>query len=213
MSNAAAVLPRPDSPTPGSSDGPDGPQDGAADPWPSDLEAAAYAVEDQFPPEWLPSWQVASATKSQSSISNSDRALLRRGGFLLEPWRGDDPAVATGERERRLLRTAWDIERVSSLRDVDEDAVDVLLKERVLFAVDREGIPVFPEFQFTRFGLLPGAADVWPQVRRGLALVAVARWFTEASAHLVVAGERLSPREWLLEGGDPTMVGFLARSL
>lgn len=195
--------------------------DGGSDESPSaavDRWSLALESEDDAIGRPIRSWRLgrlppASSSRSPFPLSAKERALLSQGGFSLEPWQGDDPAAATRERERRLLREAWDIEQVAALPEVGEGAVDALLQERVLFAVVRDGLPVFPKFQFTHFGLLPGAAQVWPNVRRGLALVAVARWFTEPSAHLVVMCERLAPRDWLLEGGDPEAAAFLARSL
>jgi hypothetical protein len=43
--------------------------------------------------------------------------------------------------------------------------------------------------------------------------LAVAHWFTSPDPELTLDGVALSPRDWLLSGGDPEVVGAIAAAL
>src|SRR5439155_6097676 len=73
-----------------------------------------------------------------------------------------------------------------------------------VYAVRVNGAWKLPVFQFTDnldaiipgFGeLAPGLVDLHP--------IAVFNWFTSPHVDLEVADRRVSPREWLLSGGNP----------
>lgn len=147
-------------------------------------------------------------------ISDHERRVGRTGGLSFEPFSEPaDPARQTSSRQADLIAEARTSAAVAELLRITPEAVQVLFEEGVLYAVTREGGRVFPAFQFSHFGILPGARSVWPVVPRDLALIAVARWFCEPHLDLGVGDHTIAPRTWLLEGGDPERVVELARHL
>jgi hypothetical protein len=70
-----------------------------------------------------------------------------------------------------------------------------------------------PRFQFERRSALPGLAKVLAELPEDLHPLDVAAWFTLPNPDLEKgeADEGISPRAWLLHGGDIETVVALAR--
>ena len=127
-----------------------------------------------------------------------------------------------GEAGRTLSRAD-----VASLLGVDPSRVSHQATAGRLYSYSgNNGRPVFPDWQFTGTGdparssevavvavALPHLGDVVAAMPPGSHPVAVRTFMTTPSDDLSVRGEALSPRDWLLGGGDPKEVEGLAATL
>jgi hypothetical protein len=87
------------------------------------------------------------------------------------------------------------------------------LAKHQLLGIRRPRGWLLPAYQFAADGgLLPGVERVTAALAAAHP-VAVARFFATGQPELVVDRRRLTPREWLEGGGDPTRVAALARTL
>jgi hypothetical protein len=66
---------------------------------------------------------------------------------------------------------------------------------------------------FYRDQLLPGIAAVVPRPPERLAPLALSSWFVTPTVDLVLHDQAMSPRDWLIAGGDPAVVAALAAEL
>jgi hypothetical protein len=88
------------------------------------------------------------------------------------------------------------------------------------------GRPVFPDWQFTTIrpaaaqqdaaptvAVIPHLATVVAAFPAGSHPIAVRTFMTTPNQDLQLQGSALSPRDWLVDGGDPTVVAGLAATL
>jgi hypothetical protein len=158
-------------------------------------------------------------------FSPGERETLERGGVDLSPWGarredGVDPLAESAARFVALLKGSLDVKDAAAVLGVNESRVrQRIVRDGTLYALKPEGSWLLPRFQFAEKrdgslgGELPGLRRVLPGLDRRLHPLAVHNWFTSPNADLVVDGERLSPRAWLLSGGDPEPVAELAGAL
>ena len=148
-------------------------------------------------------------------LTESDVAELRRGGLA--------PTADHGAYERVRARTAAEMAALLSgalstadaagRMGVDPSRVRQLLAERRLLAARDGGEWRILELQFTAHGLVPNIGAVVAALPEGLPPLAAAIWLRTPEVDLEVAGEAVSPIEWLIAGGDPERVQPLAADL
>lgn len=146
-----------------------------------------------------------------------EQAALRRGGLTLEAVDlGDrDPVLATAARYAAMVVSGLSVAQAARKLGIDESRVRHRLSERTLYGIKVRGAWMLPAFQFSNSGPVPGVEQVLPRVPTDLHPVALLNWFTLPEPDLVVGEEEapVSPRDWLLMGRDPKVVGTLAESL
>lgn len=151
-----------------------------------------------------------------SEFSPAERAVLAEGGFDLGARRPDDavPALFAAERYAALLASALTVAEAARHLGVDGSRIRQRLLARQLFGIRRPRGWLLPRFQFTNTGLVPGIEQVLPRLSPELHPVVIAAWFATPHPDLARPGDPnetpISPREWLLSGGDPGLVAELA---
>lgn len=108
--------------------------------------------------------------------------------------------------------------QVAELLGVDASRVSHQVAQGRLFAYPAGNRPAFPDWQFRSAdesgpGGLPHLAAVIAAFPTGSHPVTVRSFMTTADDDLIVGGRPVSPREWLVSGGDPSTVVDLARTL
>ncbi|MFC4003077.1 DNA-binding protein [Prauserella oleivorans] len=148
-------------------------------------------------------------------FSPEQRAVLTDAGLDLSPHRDEeidyragavathavfaDSALTVGEAARRL--------------GVDDSRVRHRLKERRLTGWKDQGGWRLPAWQFTATGVLPGLDAVLRAVPDDQPALVVAGFMSTPQDDLRIDDAPVTPREWLLAGGDPTPVAELASTL
>jgi hypothetical protein len=125
------------------------------------------------------------------------------------------PLIQTAADYAALLATALSVPELARRLGVDQSRIRQRIARHTLIAVKDAAAWRLPLFQLDDMGqqLVPGLAAVAPRLA-GVHPVAVARWFTLPHSDLVDdEGRPISPRVWLLSGGDPDDVAALADEL
>ena len=124
----------------------------------------------------------------------------------------DSPLVQTAADYAALLATALTVPELATRLGVDQSRVRQRIARHSLIAVKDGASWRLPLYQLDDAGhrLLPGLASVAPRLVQ-VHPVAAARWFVLPHPDLVDdSGGAISPRAWLLSGGDPQEVAALA---
>lgn len=133
--------------------------------------------------------------------------LARRGE------READPLVPAAAAYAALLADALSVAEVATRLGIDASRVRHRLAKRQLIGIRRARGWLLPAYQFGADGqLLPGIERVAAALA-GSHPVVVARFLSTSQPDLVVARRRLTPRQWLEGGGDPSRVVAMARTL
>ncbi len=150
-----------------------------------------------------------------SQLTQAEVLKLRRGGLA--------PSTDQGTYERVRARTAADLAVLlasalstadaATRMGVDPSRVRQLLGERRLLAMRHGSEWRILDLQFTAHGLVPNIGSVVAALPDGLPPLAAAMWLRTPEPDLEVAGEPVSPIEWLTAGGDPERVRPLAADL
>jgi hypothetical protein len=157
---------------------------------------------------------------TRPDLSDEEVAFLRDAGVDLTVFtpikdRDDSPLVRTAEEFAALLATSLSISELSARLGVHPSRLRHRLADHTLFGIKDGATWRLPLFQLDDVGqrLVPGLEQVAPKWT-GVHPIAVRRWFCEPSPDLQdAAGRPLSPRTWLLTGGDPRVVAELADEL
>jgi hypothetical protein len=155
-------------------------------------------------------------TAPKTALSASEIEALKSVGATTEPWVSRDeidPLADSLTDYVALLETSLSTAEAAKLLKVDASRVRQRLRERSLYGIEYEDSWRLPRFQFERRSVLPGLAKVLATLPQELHPLDVATWFTLPNPDLERgdAGEVVSPREWLLHGGDVEAVVALAR--
>ena len=157
---------------------------------------------------------------ARTDLTADEAAFLADAGVSLEDFAPPDlgarsPLVQTAADYAALLATALSVPELARRLGVDQSRVRQRIARHTLIAVKDGAAWRLPLFQLDDTGqqLVPGLAAVAPRLAEAHP-VAVARWFTLPHPDLVDdEGHPISPRAWLLGGGDPTEVAALADEL
>lgn len=156
--------------------------------------------------------------KPAEEFSPGEVAVLEEGGLDLslpvaeEP----DPLARTVARYAAMLATALTTREAAGLLGTSESRVRQRLKEKTLYGVKAGRENRLPAFQFDSGAEVPGMGRVLRHMDRSMHPVALLNWFTlpNPDLHLDEGEERaVSPREWLLSGGDPQVLVPFAEEL
>jgi hypothetical protein len=153
--------------------------------------------------------------ESERDFTAAERETLQRGGFSLGPYtpHADDPVARFVATYTSLLATSLTPAAAAAVLGVDASRVRQRLGAKTLFGVKTDVGCRVPRFQFYGDRLVPGIERVFPRVDPEMHPVAVYYWFTMPSPDLELQDQNLSPRDWLLSGGDPAAVPTLEPGL
>ncbi len=140
---------------------------------------------------------------------------LKRGGFNLEriDHGVNDPYLRGTAIYAALIAGGLSVAAVAAMLCVDESRVRQRLAKRTLYGIKSDGTWRLPAFQFHAGHLIPGLEGVLDALDSSLNPVVVYQWFILPDVDLLIAGEPVSPRDWLLHGEDPGVVVSLADAL
>lgn len=147
-----------------------------------------------------------------------EATVLQEGGLDLSPLAvGEpDPLARTAAKYAAVLATALTTREAADLLGVSEGRVRQRLKEGTLYGLKAGRENRLPAFQFEGGREVRGIGEVLRSLDRSVHPVALLGWFTlpNPDLYLDVEEERaVSPREWLLSGGDPGVLVPLAEEL
>lgn len=157
----------------------------------------------------------AVARDPRREFGPAETRRLARGGFDLTALARDavDPVARTMAEYAALLGSALDVKQAAERLGVDASRVRQQLAERSLYGIKVAGEWRLPGFQFGPEGRVPAIEKVVRVLPRGLHPVEVWSWFTTPNADLVIADAPVSPRDWLLSGGDAARAAAMAEDL
>jgi excisionase family DNA binding protein len=158
------------------------------------------------------------ATDPGKEFSEEEIVALEEGGLDLSPQEegGPDPLARTAAKYVALLASALTTKEAAEVLEVGESRVRQRLIEGTLYGVKAGRENRLPAFQFEGGKEVPGIAQVLKGIDRLLHPVAVLNWFMLPNPDLFldeVEARPVSPRHWLLSGGDPEVLVRLAEEL
>jgi hypothetical protein len=136
-------------------------------------------------------------------------------GLDLDPHRASDdqPRARTVVAHAVLRDSAVTVAEAARQLGVDTSRIRHRLGVGRLVGWKDRGSWRLPAWQFAGAGVLPGLETVLAAVPPDQPALVVAGFMTSSQDDLLVDGVRLSPREWLLAGGEPRRVAGLATQL
>lgn len=110
-------------------------------------------------------------------------------------------ALRAAEEHTALIANAWSAVQVAQHLNTSTVAVRRSVQDGQLAGFTHQMRLLFPCWQLTKRGVLPGLAEVLKHLPDGLPAVAVEGFFTNsATIDLFIDGVRVSPRDWLSAG-------------
>lgn len=149
----------------------------------------------------------AAPNASASRLTETDESTLREHGGITVAA-GDESSV-----RRAVLRTSSSnlavearesltVEQAAKRLVVDGSRVRHRVRDRALYGFKIGGRLRLPTWQFNRQDAIPGLRAVLAALPTDTHPLEVAGLMTTPDPDLVVADELVSPREWLIGGGD-----------
>ncbi|MGV8965603.1 MAG: hypothetical protein ACOH2F_04935 [Cellulomonas sp.] len=113
----------------------------------------------------------------------------------------------------RVIATSRTIVQVAVMLGCDPSWVRQQIADGRLYALSVGRSRLLPDWQFEANVPIPGLPETLAVVLTGRQPLEVVAWMTTPLAGLTAAEEAVSPRAWLVGGGDPRAVVGLARGL
>jgi hypothetical protein len=139
--------------------------------------------------------------------------LIESDGFTSSEFAEIEANLARGDLVKEELKTqlatvanSLSADEVALRLDIDASRVSDRQVQSDLYSFTAGGRRRYPEWQFTSDSaqrLLPGLTDLVRGLPAGLHAASVEGFMTTPQEDLVVNGQRMTPVEWLLQGGDP----------
>ncbi|NIH84160.1 DNA-binding protein [Amycolatopsis granulosa] len=150
-----------------------------------------------------------------SFFGASQRAALTAAGLDLSPRRDDeaDGRAASVAAHAVLAESALTVTEAAQRLDVDPSRIRHRLAERRLTGWKDQGGWRLPLWQFGEREPLPGLDLVLAAVPDDQPALVVAAFMNSTQPDLEIGGHPVTPRQWLLAGGDPAPVAALAATL
>ncbi len=150
-----------------------------------------------------------------AALAEHELAELREIG--LDPAANVGAFVRAAERSTAtmaaILASAHSVADVAHDLGVSAGRVRQMLNDHTLYGIKNGATWLVPSIQFESDALVPNLGTVVAAVPRSLHPLAFFNWFTTPSPALAIEGRPLSPRDWLLTGGDPDPVATDAAAL
>jgi hypothetical protein len=179
---------------------------------------APYGIgEDEFVEELARDLQAA-PDASASRLTETEAGILRDHGGIPEPA-GDDHALhktvlrSAASNLAAQARDSLSVEQAAMMLAIDGSRVRHRVRDRALYSFKIGGGLRLPSWQFNREDAIPGLRAVLTALPQDLHPLEVAGFMTTPDPDLAVADEPLSPRDWLIGGGDARSVVELIEQL
>jgi hypothetical protein len=179
---------------------------------------APYGVgEDEFVAELSRDLQAA-PDASASELTDIEAAILRDHGGIAEPI-GDNQVVhkavlrLAASSLAAQARDSLSVEQAAKMLIVDGSRIRHRVRDRALYGFKIGGGLRLPSWQFHQQDAIPGLRAVLSALPNDLHPLEVAGFMTTPDPDLSVADEPLSPRDWLIGGGDVRAVAELIEQL
>lgn len=176
---------------------------------PEEFEALVLDVASALPSTVEPE-------SPQRELTRGEVEALERGGVDVDAQEPEeDPLALTAAKYTALLAQALTVPDAARMLGVNPSRIRQRLAERTLYGIRQRGGWRLPAFQFERGRTVPGIDQVLPRLDPKLHPVAAYNWFTLPDPDLVLGEDEraVSPRDWLLSGGNPSEVAEIAASL
>ena len=157
---------------------------------------------------------------ARADLTLDEATFLKDAGVSIEEFAPRElgalsPLVQTAADYAALLATSLTVPEMARRLGVDQSRIRQRIARHSLLAI-RDGaawrLPLY-QLDDSGLGLVPGLAAVAPRCV-GVHPVATARWFMSPHTDLLDdQGNPISPRTWLLSGGNPSEVASLADEL
>lgn len=133
-------------------------------------------------------------------------------GLDLSPFDEDeaDPRARTVAEHAVLRDTALSVGQAAERVGVDGSRIRHRVSSRHLIGWKDRGGWRLPAWQFTDDDVLPGLETVLAAMPTDQPALVLANFMTTPQDDLLLGERRVSPREWLMAGGDPLRVAELA---
>lgn len=153
-----------------------------------------------------------------SQLTATAEALVRAHGGVAGPV-GDDKtvreAVLSSARSNLAAQTreSLSVEQAAKALIVDGSRVRHRVRDRALYAFRMGATLRLPTWQFDQHDSIPGLRAVLAALPQDLHPLEVAGFMTTPGPDLAVADEPLSPRDWLVCGGEVNAVVELIKHI
>ena len=151
-------------------------------------------------------------------FTEEEERVLAAGGLRVDVAASSVPgpaSAATAVVYGEIVAGALDVRGAAEALGIGEEGVRRRIARGALYAVPTQDGDRLPAFQFGGGGEVPGVGEVLRHLDRSLHPVEVVNWFTfpDPDLYLEPGEVPVSPREWLLAGGDPGKLAPLAGEL
>jgi hypothetical protein len=153
----------------------------------------------------------AAPDAAASRLTAAEETILREHGGVTEVV-GDGQAVretvlrSASSNLAELTRESLSVEQAAKLLNVDGSRVRHRVRDRALFAFKIGAGLRLPKWQFSGHDPVPGLRAALAALPADLHPLELAGFMTTPDPDLTVADDPLSPRDWLLGGGDVNAV-------
>ena len=153
----------------------------------------------------------------REELTTDQAAIVEGGGLDLEPRRTGERLQAdrTSADYAALIRCSLTTRQLADLLARNPSRIRQRIQSGTLYAFQPGSKWLIPRFQLHEDTVIPGIEKIVPRLRADLHPLKVERWFLTPTSDLTDPAETRTwaPREWLLEGRDPTCVADLAEHL
>jgi hypothetical protein len=183
-------------------------------------KAAVERLEAAAPSRGIDLEAIAAWVESRP-VADTERELTAAELEVLEAEGLSERSVSTGPwieafgEELRLEEEALDAEAAAKKLGFSASRVRQLLGEHRLYGIKQGRGWILPRWQFRPRGkgAIPGIEEVLEVMPRDLHPLSVRGFMSTPQPELRLAGEAVSPLDWLSSGGDPAPVAALAAEL
>jgi excisionase family DNA binding protein len=160
---------------------------------------------------------VGRAQDPEGGFTLAELSVLREGGLTFDASEYGNRVSRTASKYAAISASALTVREAAVLLAVSEGRVRQKISEGRLYAIrGRNGERRLPRFQFSERGAVEGMQETMREVPPGVHPVSLQNFFLSPNPDLYLDAEEetpVSPRDWLLSGGDPRAVTPLAREL
>lgn len=173
--------------------------------------------EDEFASELARELRAAPSPDA-SGLTEGQESILREHGGITASVRGrrevgQAAVLSSSSNLAASTRESLSVEQAARLLRVDASRVRHRLRDRALYGFRIGAGLRLSVWQFDQHEPIPGLRAVLAALPHDLHPLEVAGFMTSADPDLTVADQPLSPRDWLIGGGDVSTVVALARDL
>ena len=150
-------------------------------------------------------------------FTEEEAMVLKEGGLELSAREEElDVLAGTVAKYAAMLASALTTRETAGMLGVGESRIRQRLGQGTLYGVKTGRENRLPAFQFEGGREVPGIAEVLTRMDRSVHPVAVLNWLVHPNPDLYLDEDEagpVSPRHWLLSGGDPEVAARLAEDL